>query len=75
MLGVELPVFPELHLEMAFNDHLVAVPRNAPMLIWTNPIRFPWSEEERAMFSDSEETKKLLEELPSGVHTRPEGGS
>ena len=26
------------------------------------------------MLSDSEETKRLLQGLPSGVHTRPEGG-
>ena len=75
MIGVELPVFSELHLKMAFGDHLTVVPRNAPMLIWTDPISLPWSEEERVILSDSEETKRLLEELPSGVHTRPEGGS
>jgi glycine/D-amino acid oxidase-like deaminating enzyme len=73
MIGVELPVLSELHLKMAFTDHQGAVPRNAPMLIWTDPISLPWSEEERTMLSDSEETRRLLEELPSGVHTRPEG--
>jgi glycine/D-amino acid oxidase-like deaminating enzyme len=75
MVGVELPVFSELHLKMSFSDHLSAVPRNAPMLIWTDPIRLPWAEEERVMLAESEETRKLLEELPSGVHTRPEGGA
>ena len=75
MVGVELPVFSELHLKMSFSDHLSAVPRNAPMLIWTDPIRLPWTEEERAALTESEETRKLLEELPSGVHTRPEGGA
>ncbi|MGQ9646216.1 MAG: NAD(P)/FAD-dependent oxidoreductase [Thermodesulfobacteriota bacterium] len=74
MLGVELPVFSELHLKMSFNDHLNALPRNAPMLIWTDSIRLPWTEEERTVLSESEDTWKLLEELPSGVHTRPEGG-
>jgi glycine/D-amino acid oxidase-like deaminating enzyme len=73
MVGVELPVFSELHLKMAFTDHLGAVPRNASLLIWTDPISLPWSEEERTMLADSEETRRLLEELPSGVHTRPEG--
>lgn len=75
MVGVELPVFSELHLKMSFSDHLSAVPRNAPMLIWTDPVRLPWKEEERAVLTESEETRKLLEELPSGVHTRPEGGA
>jgi glycine/D-amino acid oxidase-like deaminating enzyme len=75
MVGVDLSVFSELHLKMSFGDHLGAVPRNAPMLIWTDPIRLPWTEEERAVLTESEETRKLLEELPSGVHTRPEGGA
>jgi glycine/D-amino acid oxidase-like deaminating enzyme len=74
MVGVELPVFSELHLKMSFSDYLNAVPRNAPMLIWTDSIRLPWSEEERTILAESEETKRLLEELPSGVHMRPEGG-
>jgi len=75
MVGVELPVFSELHLKMSFKDSLGVVPRNAPMLIWTDPIRLPWLEEERAVLAESEETKQLLKELPPSVHTRPEGGS
>jgi glycine/D-amino acid oxidase-like deaminating enzyme len=75
MVGVELPVFSELHLKTAFGDFLSVVPRNAPMLIWTDPVSLPWLEEERIMLADSEETRRFLEELPSGVHTRPEGGS
>ena len=74
MMGVELPVFSELHVKMSFKDHLGLVPRDAPLLIWTDPVVLPWSEEERDLLAESEETKRLLEELPSGVHTRPEGG-
>jgi glycine/D-amino acid oxidase-like deaminating enzyme len=75
MIGVEFPVFSELHLKMSFKDHLNIVPRDAPMLIWADPIRLPWSQEEREVLAESEETKPLLDELPSGVHTRPEGGT
>jgi len=75
MLGVELPVFSELHIKMSFRDHIGIVPRNEPMLIWTDTVSLSWSEEERTALADSEETKWLLGELPSGVHTRPEGGS
>jgi glycine/D-amino acid oxidase-like deaminating enzyme len=75
MLGAEIPVFSELHLKMAFRDSLGRVPRDAPMLIWTDPITLPWSEEERALLAESEETRPLLGELPSGAHTRPEGGT
>ena len=73
-IGVELPVFSELHVKISFKDHLGLVPRDTPMLIWTDPVVLPWSEEERALLSESEETSRLLNELPSGVHTRPEGG-
>jgi glycine/D-amino acid oxidase-like deaminating enzyme len=75
MVGVEFPVFSELHLKMSFKDHLNIVPRDAPMLIWADPIRLPWSQEDRELLAESEETKPLLDELPSGVHTRPEGGA
>jgi glycine/D-amino acid oxidase-like deaminating enzyme len=74
MVGVDLPVFSELHVKVAFNDHLGVVPRHAPLLIWTDPQALPWSKEERALLAESEETHWLLGEFPSGVHTRPEGG-
>ena len=75
MLGVDLPVFSELHAKAIFRDERGVVPRDAPMLIWIDPQVLPWSEEERTLLAQSEETKRLLEELPSGVHARPEGGT
>jgi glycine/D-amino acid oxidase-like deaminating enzyme len=75
MMGVEFPVFSELHLKMSFKDPLRIIPRDAPMLIWEDAVRLPWSQEERELLGESEETKPLLDELPSGVHTRPEGGA
>ena len=74
LLGVELPVFSERHAKAAFNDVRGAVPREAPMLIWTDPVRLPWSEEERREVARSAEHRRLLDELPAGVHGRPEGG-
>ncbi len=73
LLGVELPVFCERHAKLAFNDVRGAVPRHAPMLIWTDPVRLPWSEEERRELHQSPEHRRLLEEFPAGVHGRPEG--
>jgi glycine/D-amino acid oxidase-like deaminating enzyme len=75
LLGVELPVFHELHVKVAFPDHLQVIRRDAPLLIWADPTLLPWSEEERALLAESEETRYLLKEFPSGVHARPEGGS
>ena len=75
MLGADLPVYSERHVKLAFNDHLDVVPREAPMLIWTDPVRLPWSDEERAEIAQSGEDRYLLGEFPSGVHGRPEGGA
>ena len=74
LLGVELPVFCERHAKVAFNDTLGAMPRHAPMMIWTDPVRLPWSDDERAELGETEALRHLLEELPAGVHGRPEGG-
>jgi glycine/D-amino acid oxidase-like deaminating enzyme len=73
LLGVELPVFSELHLKVAFNDQLGVVPRHAPLLIWTDRQRLPWSAEEVESLVEEESLSLLLEEFPAGAHTRPEG--
>ena len=73
MLGVDLPVFSELHLKAAVNDPLGILPRNSPLLIWNDGQRLPWTEEERHILEE-EEMSWLLEPFPGGVHTRPEGG-
>jgi glycine/D-amino acid oxidase-like deaminating enzyme len=73
LLGLELPVFCERHAKAAFNDVRGAMPRHAPMLIWTDPVRLLWSEEERRELGRSDEHRRLLEAFPAGVHGRPEG--
>jgi glycine/D-amino acid oxidase-like deaminating enzyme len=74
LLGIELPVFCEQHAKVAFHDTLGVVPRHAPMMIWTDPVRLPWSDDERAELGEAETLRHLLEEMPAGVHGRPEGG-
>jgi glycine/D-amino acid oxidase-like deaminating enzyme len=74
MLGIELPMLCERHIKITFDDYLGIVPRDAPLLIWTDPVRLEWSNEERELFAASPELRFLLDEFPSGVHTRPEGG-
>lgn len=73
LVGVDLPVFSERHLKIAFNDHLGIVPRDAPLLIWADPQHVDWDDDERAWFDESEETRWLLDEFPAGVHGRPDG--
>jgi sarcosine oxidase, subunit beta len=73
MLGIELPVRHELHLKMAIKDTLGVLTRDAPLVIWADAQRLHWSEEERQSLEEDEETRFLLDELPAGLHTRPEG--
>ena len=73
LLGLDLPLFAERHAKASFNDDLRAMPRHAPLVIWTDPVRLPWSDEERLALADSPEHRRLLDELPAGVHGRPEG--
>ncbi|RLC78762.1 MAG: FAD-dependent oxidoreductase [Chloroflexi bacterium] len=74
MMGVDLPIFCELHPKIAFGDHLEAISRDAPLYYWADPQMLPWSEEERVVLSESAETRWLLEPFPPGPHGHPEGG-
>ena len=72
-LGIELPVACERHLKVVFRDTERAVPGDAPLLIWADPVELPWSDDERAVLADDEETRPLVEPFPAGIHGRPEG--
>jgi sarcosine oxidase, subunit beta len=73
MLGIDIPVFTELHLKASFKDHLGIVGREAPLLIWDDPQLLEWGEDERAILAEDPETRWLTDMLPGGAHTRPEG--
>jgi glycine/D-amino acid oxidase-like deaminating enzyme len=75
MAGVELPIFHELHRKVVFDDPLGAVPREAPLVIWTDAVALDWSDEERDELAADPETASLAGEIPAGVHFRPEGGA
>ncbi|MGH8915815.1 MAG: NAD(P)/FAD-dependent oxidoreductase [Acidimicrobiia bacterium] len=74
MAGVDLPLFSELHLKVAFREHLGVVPRDAPMIIWSDTQRLDWSDEERRALT-GEGREDLLGEMPIYCHGRPEGGT
>lgn len=74
LAGVELPLVHELHRKVVFDDHRGAVPREAPLAIWNDPLAIEWSAEERAELAADAATAPLGAELPAGVHFRPEGG-
>ncbi len=73
LLGVELPVYSERHLKLAFTDQLGVVPREAPLMIWADPQRIAWDADERAWLEQTPESEWMLGEFPAGVHARPEG--
>ncbi len=74
LVGVDLPVYTELHLKAVIKDALGVVGREAPLLIWNDAQSLPWADEEREALAEDDETRWLTETFPSGVHTRPEGG-
>jgi glycine/D-amino acid oxidase-like deaminating enzyme len=74
LLGLELPLFAERHQKLAFHDHLAVVPREAPMLIWADPQRLDWSDDEREVLAEDPATRPLIDPMPAGAHLRPEGG-
>jgi glycine/D-amino acid oxidase-like deaminating enzyme len=73
LIGVDLPVINELHGKIAFSDSQNVLPRDVPLMIWSDPVRLPWSADEQRELSADEETRWLLDEFPPGVHFRPEG--
>ena len=74
LCGLDIPVKTELHLKVSFRDSLGAVNRDAPLLIWDDPQRLDWSQEEAEDLKNDPDTKWLTDPFPSGAHTRPEGG-
>ena len=73
LVGVQLPVHHEVHRKISFRDRLGAVPRDAPMLIWSDPQLLPWSDEERELLASDPDLAPLLASLGGGAHCRPDG--
>ena len=73
MIGVDLPLFSELHLKVAFEDTLGAIDRNTGLVILDDAQLLDWSDDEREELASSEETQFMTRVMPAGVHFRPEG--
>ncbi|MGH8927105.1 MAG: NAD(P)/FAD-dependent oxidoreductase [Acidimicrobiia bacterium] len=73
LLGIDLPIYSEVHIKVGFRDHLGVVPRDAPMVIWSDPQRIDWTADERRLLEE-EGRHDLLGEMPAACHGRPEGG-
>ena len=75
MLGLDLPVFNELHSKIALRDDLGIVPPDVPFMFWNDPVSLPWTAAECKQLAANDETRWLLEPFPAGVHFRPRTGS
>jgi glycine/D-amino acid oxidase-like deaminating enzyme len=73
MIDSDLPVYSELHTKVSFSDPTGAFPRDTGLLIWTDPQKLPWSQEEHKALQEDDPGQFLLGEFPEGVHGRPEG--
>ena len=71
MLGLDIPVFMELHGKVVVEDRAGVLPPEAPMLIWTDPIELVWDNDERAIRAADPATRYLTEPFPGGLHVRP----
>ena len=74
MLGLDLPIYNELHLKAAFNDHLGILSRAAPLTIFNDRQALDWQPEDKQFLEQDDQLGWLLEEMPAGSHIRPEGG-
>uniref|UniRef100_A0A7S3TG05 FAD dependent oxidoreductase domain-containing protein n=2 Tax=Emiliania huxleyi TaxID=2903 RepID=A0A7S3TG05_EMIHU len=73
--GRELPLQNEVHAKAVLRDDLSAVPGDAPMVVWTDPVTLPWSEEEaEALLEIGGFEASLAGSLPGGFHLRPYPG-
>lgn len=75
MLGLDLPVFNELHGKITFPDAKNVFSANAPLMIWDDELYLPWTDEEKRLWASNTSTNWLLDKFPSGVHLRPKGDS
>ncbi|MES3035771.1 MAG: FAD-binding oxidoreductase [Gemmatimonadota bacterium] len=73
LTGVDVPLFSEMHLKVAFEDTLGVVDRNTGLVILDDAQQLPWSDDERADLAADDTTRWLTEPLPAGIHLRPEG--
>ena len=72
MMGIALPVYCELHSKVSLPDVARTVPRDAPLTILDDPQTIEWAVEEQAALREVGRGE-LLQELPGGLHARPEG--
>mmetsp|Transcript_10350 Transcript_10350/g.34260 ORF Transcript_10350/g.34260 Transcript_10350/m.34260 type:complete len:527 (-) Transcript_10350:212-1792(-) len=70
-----MPLANEVHAKAILRDSRLAVPADAPMVVWSDPFRLPWSEEDVASLTEMGGFEATLAGLlPGGFHLRPYPG-
>lgn len=73
MLGVSIPVENIYHQKIAFEDRLMAVPRDQPFSIDLDETTLEWSDEEQEALKGAPSLSWLTKPIAGGIHCRPEG--
>lgn len=73
MLGVNIPVENIYHQKIAFEDRLLAVPRDQPFSIDLDETTLEWSDEEQEALKDDLSLIWLTKPIAGGIHCRPDG--
>ncbi len=61
MMGVDLPIFNELHLKLAIKDSEAILDRQAPLVIWSDAQKLNWTQDEAAYLAEEARNLPLLE--------------
>ena len=75
MLDCALPVKNIFQQKIAFEDDRKTIPRDMPFSIDLDSKTLDWSDEEKQLLLQDDDMRWLAQEMPSGTHCRPEGGT
>ena len=73
MLGEDIPVESVFQQKISFQDREGAIPRNLPFTIDLDGQVLAWSDEDRELLASDPSTRRLTEQMPGGIHIRPDG--
>ena len=72
LVGAALPIETVLRQKVVVRDSHGIVPRTAPFTITLDRQRIDWTEAERERLDQTAEGRLLLQELPGGLHSKPD---
>lgn len=73
MLGEDVPVTCVYQQKISFQDREGAISRDMPFTIDLDGQALAWSDEDRELLASDPSTRHLVEQMPGGIHCRPDG--